>query len=79
MNHVKLGCCAGRSKLYINANGMVFPCDYMQKGMGYDLLKSDFMTLWTKNWEQLITRNQNISLEMKKRGVLLPYCSNMEI
>ena len=79
MNHVKLGCCAGRSKLYINANGMVFPCDYMQKGMGYDLLKSDFMTLWTKNWKQLITRNQNISLEMKKRGVLLPYCSNMEI
>lgn len=77
--NLKLGCCAGRSKMYINEAGKAYSCDFLQDGNGVELFDEDFDIVWKGNWNKQAKNAQKVSLEMQKIGEFLPFCLNTEI
>jgi MoaA/NifB/PqqE/SkfB family radical SAM enzyme len=78
MEHVVLGCCAGRSKMYINSDGIAFSCDFCQSKVGFNVLDEEFLKKWQTQWSNQIDRAMGISLKMKETGRMLSFCPNME-
>lgn len=74
---INLGCCAGRSKLYISNNGRLYMCDFMQDFNGIDTNNKDFKAIWTGNWENETQALYFASKKMKKEGRYTPFCPNI--
>lgn len=79
MNHIVFGCCAGRSKIFINPEGKAYPCDFCQTGRPINLLEDNFLKEWNSHWDEQIKVSQSVSLEMKRTGKFKKYCPNMEV
>lgn len=68
------GCCAGRSKIYINSNGVLSPCTFLcKKYLKIDI--SEFsIDSYNYDWECLIENSYKNSMYMKNENTYLKYC-----
>ena len=78
MTHVKLGCCAGRSKVFIDHLGYVHSCDYSQSAPSDEvsLLISDFHSIWENSWKNQVESSYNISKKMAMNQRIERFCPN---
>lgn len=79
MSHVKLGCCAGRSKIFIDHLGYVHSCDYRLNGPseGASLLVSDFRNIWENSWKCQVESSFNISKRMAQTKKVEHFCPSL--
>ena len=79
MTHVKLGCCAGRSKIFIDHLGYMHSCDYRQETVSEkdSLLLCDFRSLWEKSWQSQIEDSYIVSKEMAKSQQVKHFCPSL--
>lgn len=79
MKNIIFGCCAGRSKIFINPEGEVFPCDFCQQESHINILNQNFYDEWNHHWNVQAKTAQIVSQKMKQTGKLLKFCPNMEV
>ena len=79
MSHVKLGCCAGRSKIYIDHLGTVYSCDYSISSPleNPSLLQNDFLSIWNNSWGSQVEHNYTVSKRMHASGIIENYCPGL--
>ena len=71
-----LGCCAGRSKMYINADGSISPCAFLNaKNLRYELPLEQFLeTVWPNAWNDLVERNYRLSQKYSESKCYYDFC-----
>lgn len=75
-DRITLGCCAGRSKIFVNADGCVYPCTFLncKDYMSGNIIDDNFETLWNNKWNDLREISYQKSLSMKDRRKYTDYC-----
>lgn len=79
MSAVKLGCCAGRSKMFIDHLGNVHSCDYRRCKSLFNssLLTTDFQSIWATSWENQVKQSAVVSRNMAKTKIIEPFCPSL--
>lgn len=79
MSLIKLGCCAGRSKIFIDHSGFVYPYDHRvsQSKEKISLLKSNFSLIWQTSWQNQIESAYSISKRMTTTKLIEPFCPSL--
>ena len=77
-NNVALGCCAGRSKIYISSNGTCYPCTFL-RSLEFESGKypeNSIAQIWRSLDKcQYIRESYEISKSMTKHCTYLEYCA----
>jgi MoaA/NifB/PqqE/SkfB family radical SAM enzyme len=74
---IKLGCCAGRSKVYINPQGLLYSCEFRQIGEQKNILLDDFNSIWDNSWQDQISYTYKVSKSMKVNKTIEKFCPNL--
>lgn len=79
MAYVKLGCCAGRSKIFIDNCGNAYSCDYRANSTfgSFSLFDTDFICGWENSWKKQIEDSYIISQRMHETGRVEKFCPSL--
>lgn len=77
-NNMILGCCAGRSKIYLNPDGSISPCAFINdQSSKFDLSIENFLdTVWPVAWKDLVEKNYSLSRKYAGSKCYYNFCPN---
>lgn len=78
LRKTRLGCCAGRSKLFIDYQGRVYSCDFRRNDEYMSIFQNSLSQIWNKLWSEQIEKSYVTSQQMHKDNIFLAYCPNMK-
>lgn len=73
---LKIGCCAARSKIFINADGSIYPCTFLSSNheLKGTIFNDKFSRTWEKYWDIFKTQNIKISKFINENNIYIDYC-----